>query len=102
MSSSDYLTILLDKVEHLVGGRWSVPEFEAQFYHYFLDEVPEDALSDRENEFISCLQENLDWTDAKVDQQSRGDGWGDHAQYVAWATRALEAFRSGGEVPPRW
>ena len=102
LSTPDYLSILLDMVERLVRRAWSVQEFESHFYRYFLDEVPENALDDRNFNFFCRLQESLEWCAPNPDRQSRDDGWGDHSQYVAWATRAFEALRTGQDIPFRW
>jgi hypothetical protein len=89
---------LLRMIERLVSGEWSVPEFEAAYYEYYLDEVNDDSLSDRESEFFGAVHEKLDWTDKAPDPESRAYGWVDHDEFREWLQVQLDDFYSDGAV----
>jgi hypothetical protein len=95
----DYKGQLLAMIDRLVSGEWSVPEFEKQYYFFYLDQVPDDALpDDRDFAFFAMVQEKLDWTDGAPDAQSRRDGWLNHEEYRCWVTEELHRYRTG-QVP---
>ncbi len=69
-------------VNNLVTGVWTVSEFRKNYYDFYLEEVPDEALSDDEAEFFSGIQEKLDWVDESPDFESQSAGWLDHEQFV--------------------
>lgn len=84
-------------VEHLIEGEWSVDQFRDEYYDYYLEEVPDDALSDEETELFGSIQEKLDWADPNPNKESRQYGWLDHHQYVQWVKRRMKNHeRLGG------
>jgi hypothetical protein len=85
-------------VERLAAGEWDVPAFERAFYDFYLESVPEAALTEREQEFFGLLQERLDWTASEPDSESRRYGWQNYAEYRAWARDLLARFRSGATL----
>jgi hypothetical protein len=96
----DYRAELLSQVERVLAGALSVPAFEARFYDFYMDEVPEAALSQPEHDFVSEICERLDYTVEPPDAESRGYGYGDRAEFLAWLRDHLAAFRSAGGLPP--
>ena len=93
MDSKDQLLAMIDR---LVGGEWTVPEFETHFYFFYLDQVENDAISnDRDADFFDMVHEKLDWTDAAPDVESRREGWIDHAEYRDWVAQELARYRTG-------
>ncbi len=83
--NSKYTVSLMLMVENLLSGLWSVCEFRENYYYYYLDEVPDDMLSDAEVEFFGGLQEKLDWVDESPDDESQNVGWLDNQQFLKWA-----------------
>ncbi|MBE9156080.1 hypothetical protein IQ265_04420 [Nodosilinea sp. LEGE 06152] len=65
---------LLSMINTLVAGKYGVPEFEKDYYDFYLDEVPNSALNDEESEFFGSVQEKLDWVDENPDSVSRSYG----------------------------
>jgi hypothetical protein len=68
-------------IEKLLREEWSVPEFRTHYYDFYLEKVPDDALSEADWEFFGALQEKLDRTEEKP--------WLDHDQYVLWDTCSI-------------
>ena len=85
-------------VQRLVRGEWDVPTFERAFYMFYVDDVPEAALGEREHEFFSLLQERLDWTEADPGPESRAYGWQNHEEYRKSANQLLDRFLSGASL----
>jgi len=88
----NYKDELLNRINKLLSGEWNVPEFQENYYMYFLESVPFDSLSDSEQDFFSFLQEQLDWTDPNPDEESRRDGWRDEREYIELVRRNLTDF----------
>lgn len=83
---------LFSWVEELLSKRLTVEQFEAKFYLYYVDEVPEDALSETEDDFFFSIQEKLDFTAEAPSQVDRSYGWIDHNDYVAFVRSEYEKF----------
>ncbi len=79
-----YSKVLHDMITHLIEGNWSVEEFRDKYYGYYLEEVPESALTDAEVGLFGAIQEKLDWTDPSPDKESRKYGWMDNREFVKW------------------
>src|SRR5262245_33819343 len=90
----DYKEHLLSMIEHLVRGEWSVPEFEKHYYLFYVEEVPDEALSDVDSSFFGSVQERLDWTHAEPDATSRGYGWLNHEEFRSWVVEELKRYRA--------
>ncbi len=88
----DYKTILLEKINNLTNGTWSVLEFEKEYYQYFLDQVPGNAMNTIETEFFSLVQEKLDWTAENPDEQDKKYGYYDYLEYIAWLKKNTQEF----------
>ena len=85
-------------VQRLVRGEWDVPTFERAFYMFYVDEVPQAALGERDHEFFSLLQERLDWTTADPRPADRAYGWQNHAEYRASASELLARYYAGAPL----
>lgn len=60
----EYKEVLEDMVNRLLSGQCSVPKFKAEFYMFYLEEVPGELLSEDEWRFYSAIHEGLDLTAA--------------------------------------
>ena len=49
-------------IERVLAGATSVAEFEGRFHDYYFGQVPEEALSGAEQEFVESVCEKLDVT----------------------------------------
>ena len=75
MDLADHRATLLGMIDDLIEGRWSLSDFEEQFYWYFHDQLPAGALEASELDFFFEVAEKLDRV---VDDPSVGPklkGW---------------------------
>jgi hypothetical protein len=93
----DYRALLLHKIHNLISGTWEVPEFEREYYRYFLDEIPDGVLTQNEMEFFGLVQEQLDWISEAPSEIERRDGWRSYSEYVEWLKRNFEQFSKHGQ-----
>jgi hypothetical protein len=84
---------LLNSIDMLLRNEISVPEFRARYYDYYVDELPEWALSDDEEEFFGAVHEKLDWVDKTPDAESRKAGWIDHEEFKSWLRIHRDSLR---------
>jgi hypothetical protein len=75
---------LIDMIDRLLVGAWTVEEFRREYYDFWLDGVPRGVLSDDEEEFFSDVQERLDWTTLSPTESAKQYGWLTHEEYVDW------------------
>ena len=95
----DYKKNLLTKIERLLSGEWSVDKFRDEYYDYYLEEVPDDALSDSDSQFFGYIQEMLDWTARDPPPEDRQYGWMNHAEFIVLAVRQRARYLRGESVP---
>lgn len=91
-------SVLWAHIDALLAGEITVPEFEARYYDFYVEEVPDDALSNREREFFGYVQEKLDWTSDRPTAEDRRCGWIDHLEYVEWLRRQRRRFNAGEAI----
>jgi hypothetical protein len=89
----DYKKELLERINKLIGKEISVPEFENQYYLYFLNEVPNDALNDDDNELFAEIQEKLDWVSENLSEEERKDGWINQDEYIEWLKNKITDYK---------
>jgi hypothetical protein len=88
----NYRQLLLDKVDALLTGSTSVPEFEAQFHELFSTKaIPPGELNKADYEFFAWIQENLGWT-VENPAGDRAYGYRDYGQFIDWVKREREAY----------
>ena len=80
----NYKKMLIDMINKLLSGEWSVPKFRSKYYDFYLEEVPDEALSDKDASFFGSIQEKLDWTDESPDNESQQFGWLNHKEFIQW------------------
>jgi len=90
----DHATYLFGLIDALLEGELAFPTFARTFYDYYIDAMPETALTEREREFLSTVQERLDWTTENPDRESRQYGWVSNDEYLAWLRDARISFDS--------
>lgn len=94
----DYKKVLLEKINNLINGIWTLPKFEEEYYQYFLNEVPDDSLTTTEMEFFGLVQEKLDWTAPTPSLEEKQDGYIDHQGYTEWLKNNTQDFINNEEV----
>jgi hypothetical protein len=93
----DYKNSLDEKINNLISGKLNVSEFEKEYYDFFLEQVPKDLLSVPQTTFYGLVQERLDWTSEKPNEQEKKDGWFDYEEYVAWLKNNVQEFHANEE-----
>lgn len=88
----DYKKELLSRISNLLEGEWDVPTFQKNYYFYYLNEVPDGALTTNESLFFSSIKEKLDFTDEKPDEESRKYGWINHQEYIDWVREKVKSL----------
>jgi hypothetical protein len=91
---SGYRDTLLRMIHQVLSGEWSVDRFQQEYYHFFVDDVPADALSQDDENFFAAVQEKLDWTAHSPTEEERQVGWLDHAEFVQWLRTELDLHGS--------
>ena len=94
MNANYYSGKLMFMINNLLQGLWDVNMFRKKYYDYYLEEVPDDALTDIEADFFGGVQEKLDWVDASPDIESQNAGWLNHKQFVEWLNVQKSIFDS--------
>ena len=84
---------LMEKIENLLNGNWSVNQFDEEYYYYYLNHVSEEKLSEKELEFFGSIQEQLEWTTQNPDKQSREYGWMDYHDFIHWVRKQQKLFK---------
>lgn len=88
----DDKSTLLKMVTDLLDGTWTVSEFRAHYYNFYVEEVPDEALSELDADFFGLIQEKLDWTDENPDPESRQYGWMDEPEFVKWVREYHDSY----------
>lgn len=94
-----YREILLKKIEKLLNGRWTVPEFREEYYEEYLNHSSADYLNEVDTTFFGLIQEKLDWTLEKPSAEDVEDGYISYSQYTDWLRKNHDLFLSG---PQEW
>mgnify|MGYP007127696968 CR=1 FL=1 len=84
MSDEEHRAILMGSIDAVLGRRISVPGFRSRYYDYYVDVLPESALTDADRDLFAAVQEKLDWVDEAPDAESRRAGWIDYDEFIAW------------------
>lgn len=88
----NYKEELLNKINKLINSEWDVPMFEKEYYHFYLDKVPSDKLTDSETNFFGLVQEKLEWTSENPSEEEKGYGWADYKTYTEWLRNNTREF----------
>ena len=83
--------LLLQKIHRFID-LGDVPIFYDEYYHFFLEEVPQGSLTYTELEFFGQVQELLDWTAENPSQEEIELGWKSYSGYHKWVKQNLELF----------
>ena len=88
----NYREELLKKINKLINGEWGVPDFEKEYYHFYLEKIPSNMLTNSEIGFFGLVQEKLDWTSKNPSEEEKGYGWADHGTYTKWLKNNTSKF----------
>ena len=90
--TNNYKVELQEKVNQLISGNQTVPQFKDAYYRYFHNDVPEDALNESSDTFFGLIAEVLDWTAENPDTQEAKDGWISYGEYIEWLKTMSDEF----------
>lgn len=88
----NYRELLLTMVREVASGKLSVQDFMTRYYDSYVEEVPEDGLSETDYEFFGKLHEKLDWTAVSPSDEERLWGWINFDDYREWAAKQLAEY----------
>jgi hypothetical protein len=80
----DYAALLLGMIDDFLAGTLSFEDFERRYSDCYIDELPEDGLSDEEHDFFGGIHEKFSWTDPDPGEEDRRYGWIIRAEFVEW------------------
>lgn len=87
-----YTKQMMAMVDNLLSGEWDVNEFRKNYYDYYLEDVPDGILTDKESDFFGGIQEKLDWVDEPLNNESQNNGWLSHKQFLEWVKQQKMIF----------
>ena len=71
-------------IERVLAGAMGVGAFGNRFYDYYFHQVPEDALSASEQEFVEGVCEKLDATAESPTPEDRAFGVVARGEFLEW------------------
>ena len=92
MDEEDHSVVLMKAIDALLDEGLSMPEFRRRFYDYYVDVLPEWALTDKQRQFFGTVQEKMDWVDEEPDAESRRAGWIGYGEFIAWLREWRNSF----------
>jgi hypothetical protein len=91
---NSYREELLRMIGQAISSEWSVDRFREEYYPFFLERVPTDALAEADENFFASVQEKLDWTSESPTDEERQLGWFDYIDFIQWLRTELELYNS--------
>ena len=91
---NSYREELLRMIGQAISSEWSVDRFREEYYPFFLERVPTDALAEADENFFASVQEKLDWTSESPTVEERQLGWFDYIDFIQWLRTELELYNS--------
>lgn len=78
----EYIEFIEDRVEQLLNGACSVTEFQTWYYHYYLEQIPGEFLSEEQWRFFNALHQSLDRSDWNKDDR----------EYICWVDSQRQQY----------
>jgi hypothetical protein len=92
----DHRAALLRLIQPVVHGGWPVHKFEHAYGEYWIEDLPEGALSETDFDFFAAVYEKLQWAGRDPSAESRQSGWIDYEEFRTWLGEQLaEHLRRG-------
>jgi hypothetical protein len=80
-------------IDEYLAGATSVEEFGAAYSRYYLEGVPDTALSPEQFDWYGLVHEKLEWTANTATVEERQLGWMTPGEFRTW----LDRHRGKGE-----
>ena len=90
----NYKKELIKKIEKLLNSEIDVSEFEKNYYLFFIETVPDNALSDEEFDFFGEIQEKLDFVSEQPSDEERSYGYINHKEYIELLRKKMSSASS--------
>lgn len=91
----EYREQLLSMIDRLISGEVTVPEFRDIYYDFYLEQVPDELIEERDSNFFGLIQEMLDWTAEDPPDEDERCGWMSYEEFRKWvANQRAEYMRS--------
>lgn len=87
----NYKKELLNRINHLLEGKWDVPKFKNEYYFFYIREVPDDALSVDEDLVFGDIQTKLDYA-VEDPAEDRQYGYITYQEYVDWVREKMKSL----------
>ena len=89
----DHGRALTGMIDRLLSGGMPFEAFAREFYDYYIETLPDEALTDQQRDFLFEVQQRLDWTTESPTEEERKFGWMDRSEYLDWLGEALREYR---------
>lgn len=80
---------LIKKINRLLEGKITVPEFHDEYYMFFVKEAGKDLTVD-DNLFFGDIQEKLDYVVENPEKEDREVGYINYEEYINWLKGKME------------
>ncbi len=88
----EYKSILLDMIKDFASGATSAQDFIDEYYNFFIEEVPDDLLSENDESFFSSIQEQMDFVDVEAEHESDRAGFQNPKEFRSWVSEKLGEY----------
>lgn len=85
----DYKKELSQKIQNLLEKKWDVSKFKDEYYFYYINNVPDDALTPDEDLVFGDIQTKLDYITNKPGKDSQ-HGYITPEEYINWVKNKIE------------
>ncbi len=75
---------LLSKISNFINSEQSLDKFYDDYYLFFVDKIPEDALDNNQFKFFGTIQEKWDFVTEDPSEDDRKYGYINVEEYKTW------------------
>lgn len=80
----NYEALFLGVIDDFLAGKLSFDEFETRYSDCYIEEMPENGLSDEGHDFFGGIHEKFSWTGPDPAEEDRRYGWISREEFVEW------------------
>lgn len=89
---NSYVLHLWELINLLTKKDYTVEVFRDKYYDFYLEDVPDDALTDDESVLFGSIHEKLDWVDENPNEESRSFGWINNEEFIIWVNKQVTDY----------
>lgn len=90
MGNIEYRQKMLGMVKDMLLKKQSVRDFEKEFYFFFLDDVPSDALEEDDEEFFIEIKDKLEMLSESPTEEDRKYGYIKEDEFFQWIVKYVK------------